>query len=170
LKEKDEMVRVSIAVLVLFASVIPTAGSQRDDAAEPSVTVAVTPSTVATALGGDVDRTYQAVGFDNSRGAALSGLYVSFAALNAFDAFTTMTALRGGTATEANPLMRGVASHSAALWSVKAGSTAVSLFLAERLRRNGHRRQALAVMIIANSLMATVAANNARAIRQGRDN
>jgi uncharacterized protein DUF5658 len=159
------MVRALIAVLVLFASVIPTAAGERDGAAEPCVSSAVTP---ATALGGDVNWIHQAVGCDNSRGAALSSLYVSFAALNVLDAFTTMRGLRGGTATETNPLMRGVASHSAALWSVKAGSTAVSLFLAERLRRNGHRRQALALMIVANSLMATVAAHNARVIQQGR--
>jgi uncharacterized protein DUF5658 len=162
------MVRALIAVLVLFASVIPTAAGERDGAAEPCVSSAVTPSTAATALGGDVNWTHQAVGCENSRGAALSSLYVSFAALNVLDAFTTTRGLRGGTATETNPLMRGVASHSAALWSVKAGSTAVSLFLAERLRRNGHRRQALALMIVANSLMATVAAHNARVIRQGR--
>jgi hypothetical protein len=96
------------------------------------------------------------------RGALLPSLYVSLAALNAFDAMTTSKAVRSASGTEANPLMAGVAGHSAALWAVKGGATAASVLLAERMWRNHNRVGAIATMVITNGMMAAVAANNTR--------
>ena len=64
--------------------------------------------------------------------------------------------------------MRGIAGNSAALWAVKGGVTAVSIVVAERMWRRNHRAQAIATTIIANGLMAVVAARNATVVRQQR--
>jgi Domain of unknown function (DUF5658) len=96
------------------------------------------------------------------RGVLLPTLYVSLAALNAFDAMTTFKALGSGSATEANPMMAGVVGHSAALWAVKGGATAASILLAERMWRTHNRVAAVATMVVTNGMMVAVAANNAR--------
>lgn len=93
------------------------------------------------------------------RGAVLASLYVSFATVQAYDGYTTMTALDRG-AREANPLLRPIAGHAAALWSVKGGSTALTIWAAERLWRGHHRGQAIFVMCASNAVMAAVAARN----------
>jgi hypothetical protein len=101
-------------------------------------------------------------GSDVSRGSALPSLYVSLAALNALDAYTTSKAIRSGVGAEANPLMRGVAGHPAALWAVKGGATAATVLLSERLRKSHHRAAAVATMIVSNSVVAMVTVRNAR--------
>jgi hypothetical protein len=99
-----------------------------------------------------------------SRGALLSSLYVGLAGLNAFDAYSTARALRTGAGTESNPVMRGVAGHSAAVWAVKGGVTGASVFLAERMWRNHHRLGAITTMVVVNGMTAVVAANNAKVL------
>ena len=152
------------ALLVLLASVAPSVAGERD--AEASGNAA--PATATSAVARDAAWSLPPIGLDHPRGAGLSGLYVSLAALNAVDGITTAKGLHSGTATEANVMLGSVARNSAALWALKAGSTAVTIVLAERLRRDGHRGQAIAVMILSNSLMATVVANNAHVLTQGR--
>jgi hypothetical protein len=100
------------------------------------------------------------------RPAVLSALYVSLGALQAFDAYSTVHGVSHG-AREANPLMGGIAHKPAGMWALKAGTTAISVFAAERMWRK-NRTAAIVSMVIANSLAATVAANNARVLRQLR--
>jgi hypothetical protein len=100
----------------------------------------------------------------SNRGSLLPALYLSLATLNAYDAYSTTSALGKG-AVEANPLMRGVAGNPAALWAVKGGVTAVSIYAAERLWRDNHRVAAIAVMAITNGVMAAVATQNSRVLR-----
>jgi hypothetical protein len=100
-----------------------------------------------------------------SRGLVLPALYVSFAGLNAYDAASTIDAVKHG-AVEANPLLSGMAARPAALWAVKGGVTAVSILASERLWRRGQKRQAVVLMAITNGIMAAVAANNA-SVRAG---
>src|SRR6202011_5695761 len=88
-----------------------------------------------------------------SRGNLLPALYVSLAGLNIFDAYATRAGLSHG-AVEANPLMHAVAGNSAALWAVKGGATAGSIFFAERLWRQHRRAEAIAVMVVSNGVMA----------------
>jgi hypothetical protein len=97
------------------------------------------------------------------RGALLPMLYVSLAGLNAFDAYSTQKGLAHG-AVEANPMMSGVVGNKAALWAVKGGVTAASIYLSERMWKQGHKAQAVAMMVLSNGVMAAVAAHNAQVI------
>jgi len=87
--------------------------------------------------------------------------------LNVYDGSSTTTALKLGAA-EGNPMMAGIAGHPAALWAVKAGVTAGSIVVAERLWRQHRRAAAIGMMIVSNGLMAAVAAQNASVIRRMR--
>ncbi len=102
-----------------------------------------------------------------SRGPILPILYVSLAALNVYDGSSTTTALKRGAA-EGNPMMAGIAEHPAALWAAKAGVTAGSIAVAERLWRQHRRSAAIGMMFVSNGLMAVVAARNASVIRRLR--
>jgi len=93
-------------------------------------------------------------------------LYVGLAALQAFDGYSTTTALGRG-AQEANPMMRGVAGNSAAFWAVKVGSTAASIWIAERLWKT-NRVGAIVTMVAVNGMMASVAARNASVLKTMR--
>ena len=99
-----------------------------------------------------------------ARPAILPALYVSFAALQVFDGYSTTTALGRG-ATEANPLMRRAGATPGVFWAVKAGAAASTIYLSERLWHQHRRVQAIAVMVVSNGIMAAVAARNARVLR-----
>jgi Domain of unknown function (DUF5658) len=101
-------------------------------------------------------------GSDASCGSVLPSLYVSLAALNALDAYTTSRGIRAAVAGEANPLMRGVAAHPAALLAIKGGTTAATVLLSERLRKSHHRTAAVLTMIASNGVVAMVSVHNAR--------
>jgi len=102
-----------------------------------------------------------------TRGSLLPSLYVSLAGLNAYDAYTTVKGVARG-ATESNALMQGAAGTPAAMWAVKGGVTAGSIFVAERLWRSGHRAQAIGMMIASNAVMAAVGAHNSSVLRSQR--
>jgi hypothetical protein len=87
-------------------------------------------------------------------------LYASLIGLQAYDGYSTITGTAGG-ATETNPLLGKFTDNSYAIWAVKGGVTLASIYAAERLWRQRHRGEAVAVMIVSNGLMAGVAARNA---------
>jgi hypothetical protein len=88
----------------------------------------------------------------------LPALYAATAALQALDAHSTLTGLKSG-ATEANPLMKGVAGNPTALLAVKAGAAASTIYFAEKLwRRN--RVAAVVLMAAVNGVTAAVVAHN----------
>lgn len=96
------------------------------------------------------------------RPAALPALYVSFAALQMADFYTTTSGLKNG-ASEANPLMAPFGGNTGAMLALKAGTTVGTIYLAERLwRRN--RVAAIVVMAAVNGATAAVAAHNTRAL------
>jgi hypothetical protein len=99
-----------------------------------------------------------------SRGTALPILYGSLALLQSYDAVTTLRGVGGG-GVEANPMMAGASRNPAAMWAVKVGVTTASIVAAERLWRQHHRGQAIAVMAIANGVMAGVALHNGAAMK-----
>jgi hypothetical protein len=99
---------------------------------------------------------------DASRGWLLPSLYVGLATLNALDAYTTSTAIRSGAGVEANPMMRGVVGHPAALWTIKGGATAATVLLSEQLRKSHHRAAAIATMIVSNGAVAMVTMRNTK--------
>jgi hypothetical protein len=97
----------------------------------------------------------------------LPALYVSFAGVQVYDAYTTMNGTTHGAA-EANPLMTGAAGNTATLWAVKGATAFTSIYFAERLWKQHRRGEAIAVMLVSNGIMAAVAARNASVIAAQR--
>ena len=97
------------------------------------------------------------------RPAALPALYVASAALQGYDAYSTLTVLKNG-GIEANPFMKGVVKQPVAFVALKAGVTATSILAAEKLWKNGNRVGAIGLMVASNAVMGFVAANNARVL------
>jgi hypothetical protein len=95
---------------------------------------------------------------------ALVPLYVSFAALQALDAHSTLRGIRAG-AIEQNPMLNSIASRPAALFALKAGVAASTILLADTMR--GRRRWgSILLMAGLNSLYAGVVAHNYGAVRR----
>jgi hypothetical protein len=94
------------------------------------------------------------------RPSILTALYGGSAALQAFDAYSTLKALKGG-AVEANPLMKGVVGNPGLFIGIKATVSAASMMAAEQMWRNHHRVAAIVMMAASNGFMAAVAAHNA---------
>jgi len=89
-------------------------------------------------------------------------LYASFAGLQAVDAHSTMRALGAG-GSERNPLLRDLASRPAGLFALKAGVTASTIFLTEKLRvRN--RVGAMVLIAALDSIYTMVVVHNYRAV------
>jgi len=99
-----------------------------------------------------------------TRGPVLPILYASYAALQAYDSYSTIAAVKHG-ARESNALMSGLAGKPAAFCVIKGGVTTVSIVVAERLWRQHRRAEAIATMVISNGIMAAVAARNTRVLR-----
>lgn len=118
-----------------------------DEAAPAPITVTgmVAPAKMAQAL---------------SRPAALTALYASYTALQAYDVYSTRQALARG-AREANPLMQGVVGNTGAFVAMKAGVAVATIAAAEKLWKT-NKPAAIGVMIAGNSVAAIVAARNAR--------
>jgi uncharacterized protein DUF5658 len=157
----------AIAILTFSLSSLPTFAADND--AERSIgTASAEAAATGTLMAGDVDWSMKPVqvGGGMKRPAALAGLYVSLAGLQVYDAMSTARGMKQG-AREANPLMQGAVNNSAMFWSIKAATTALPMVMAERMwKRN--KVGAVVMMAVANSVAATVAANNARVLRAGR--
>src|SRR5437773_8085059 len=102
-----------------------------------------------------------------TRPSALPPLYVSLAALQAYDGYATLRGVTQG-ARESNVLVSGLAGRPAIFWALKGGSTAMSVFMAEQLWRRHRRAEAIVAMIAANGVMAAIAARNASVLRASR--
>jgi hypothetical protein len=157
---------LSIVLLTFMGATVPA------QAAEPEAATRETRGRFETAalppLAGDTDWSLTPVHLGGPRrGGLLPALYVSYAALNAFDAYSTTKGLKRG-AVEGNLLMRGVAGQTATMWATKAGVTAGSIAVAERLWRADRKKAAIATMLIANGVTGFVAARNASVLRQIR--
>ncbi len=107
------------------------------------------------------------VGRALSRPALLPALYASYAALQAYDVYSTRQALGRG-AREANPLMQGVVGNPGAFVALKAGVAAGTILAAERLWKNDRKAAAIGVMVASNVVAGMVASKNARTLRQLR--
>jgi hypothetical protein len=92
------------------------------------------------------------------RPAALVPLYLSFAALQALDVQSTLSAVRNG-GREANPVMAGLVDKPATLVAVKAATGAGIVYFVERLRTR-NRTAALMMMAAFDSVYATIVARN----------
>lgn len=94
------------------------------------------------------------------RPALLPALYLSFAAFQILDADSTRSRLQSG-ACEVNPAMRRVASRGPLLVALKAGATAGTIYLVERLWKKNERRS-LTLMAAINSAYLIIVTNNSR--------
>jgi hypothetical protein len=99
-----------------------------------------------------------------ARGSMLPVFYGTLAGLQAYDGWSTVRATRLG-ATEANPVLGGMASNAGAMYAVKAGATLASIYAAERLWRRHRRVEAIVTMAAVNGMMAAVAVHNASVMR-----
>jgi hypothetical protein len=163
------MIRTSAAaaILMLTLSVLPAAAADDKNAGNaPPATTA--PGAKVDNLNWGDNLTWGAsrVTRSPSRPAVLPALYVSYAALQAFDVYSTKQALARG-AREANPLMQGVVGNTGAWVAMKAGVGVATFMAAERLWKT-NKVAAIAVMVASNSVSAIVAARNARTLRQLR--
>ena len=143
-------VATAAAVLSLTLSVLPASAAEATNTAEAAATITV-PARVSQSL---------------SRPAALPVLYASYAALQAYDIYSTRQALALG-AREANPLMQGVVGNSTAFVALKAGVAVGTIMVAERLWKT-NKAGAIAVMAASIGVSALVAARNASTLRQLR--
>jgi len=93
--------------------------------------------------------------------AFLKTMYVSYGALQIADITSTLAALDGGRAHEANPFMGNVTGNPAALIGVKAATSVVTIMLMEKVRKT--RPVAATISMIAiNATMAAIVVNNTR--------
>lgn len=88
-------------------------------------------------------------------------LYASLVGLNALDVHSTYSALKTPHAAEANPIVAPLVHQPAAFIALKAGTTAVSIWTAERLWKK-HRVVAMVIVGSANAALAAVVTNNYR--------
>jgi hypothetical protein len=100
---------------------------------------------------------------EQQRPVSLLPMYIGFAALQSYDMYSTLTALRAG-AHEANPVASGLVSTPAVFAAAKIGGTAAAFYASEHLWRNHRRGAAIAVMVGSNIAMSLVSANNARVL------
>jgi Domain of unknown function (DUF5658) len=153
----------SLMGVLMTASTTFAAGQDRSLSAGSAVSVAVAapaPLTEAAANLPVVPRS-----LEPHRPMVLPALYGASAFLQGYDAYSTLKVLQHG-GVEANPLMKSVTKNPAALIGLKAGVTALSIVAAERMWKSHNRVGAVVTMVVSNSLMAMVAANNARVLKQ----
>jgi hypothetical protein len=98
---------------------------------------------------------------------ALVTLAAGSASLQAYDAYTTLSAIPLG-AVETNPLMRGLAGRPAAFVALKAGVATSTILAGTQLWRQHHRKAAVILLGLANGAMAGVAVHNASVLRSMR--
>lgn len=95
----------------------------------------------------------------SKRPAILLPMYVSFGALQGLDYVSTTRAIASGAGREANPMMKGVVGNRAAFLAAKAGATAGTVWLSERMRKK-HPVRAVVFMVATNAAMAAIVAHN----------
>ena len=157
---------VSLALLVPPATgtvVRAPEPSLRDVATPALLTASETSPTVAdSAVPTRLDQT-RLLRTESRRPGILPAMYASFGALQVLDVYSTRRAINAG-ATEANPVMKGVAGNSAAMLAVKSAATAFSIYCTEKAwKRN--RKVAVILMAALNGATAAVAAHNLRQAR-----
>jgi uncharacterized protein DUF5658 len=150
--------RVPLAAALLFGTFGLSAPLAAQEAALPRTT-AIPDATVP----GRPGATVLPPESPKPRPAALMPLYVSFGALQLIDVHSTSRALDRG-AVEANPLMKGLASHQVGLTVVKAAGAAATIYATERMWKT-NRKAAIVFAIATNAAMAWVVQHNYRAVR-----
>lgn len=158
------MRRLLVTTLLGASLCTPAFAADAADSQVPALTVA--PATIAAAAAApsnSAELAPRTMPFKYGRPSLLPALYATSAALQGFDAYSTLSALKNG-GREANPLMSGVVKNPAAFVAMKAGVTTASIMAAERLWKSNHRMGAIGLMIASNAMMGIVAAHNSRVL------
>jgi hypothetical protein len=160
------MRRLLATAVLGVALATPAFAADADDVQEPGLTIA--PAIVAAAANNAAtpDIVSRSV-FKYRRPTLLPALYATSAALQGYDAYSTLSALKNG-AREANPLMKGIVKNPAAFVAMKAGVTTASIMAAERLWKGNHRMGAIGLMVASNVMMGMVAARNSQVLASMR--
>ena len=159
------MRRFVVATILGLALATPTFAADADAplnslAAASAAAVAAVANAPTAKADTDTDA-YQR--FTYGRPSLLPAMYMTSAALQGYDAFSTMKALKNG-AREANPFMQAVVQRPAVFIAVKAGVTTASIMAAEQLWKGNHRLGAIGLMVASNVMMGAVAAHNSRVL------
>jgi hypothetical protein len=160
------MRRLLVATLLGAALSTPAFAADPVDAPAPALTLA--PATIAAAAAAAttsnaIDLAPRTSPFEYRRPSLLPALYATSAALQGYDAYSTLSALKNG-AHEANPVMGGLVKNPAAFVAMKAGVATASIMAAERLWKSNHRMGAIGLMVASNAMMGIVAAHNSRVL------
>ena len=159
------MRRFVVATILGLALATPTFAADADAplnslAARSTAAVATVSNAPTAKADADTDA-YQR--FTYGRPSLLPAMYMTSAALQGYDAFSTMKALKNG-GREANPFMRAIVQRPAAFIAMKAGVTTASIMAAEQLWKGNHRMGAIGLMVASNVMMGAVAAHNSRVL------
>ncbi|MEQ1726895.1 MAG: DUF5658 family protein [Vicinamibacterales bacterium] len=157
------MRRLLIATLLGAALSTPAFAADVNDTRPAALVIA--PATIAAAASSTAANADLATRSDwkYGRPSMLPALYATSAALQGYDAYSTLTALKHG-GREANPLMKGIVKSPAAFVAMKAGVTMASIMAAESLWKNNHRFGAIGLMLASNLMMGVVARHNSQVL------
>ena len=156
------MRRLLIATLLGATLCTPAFAADASDTQPAALVIAPTAIAAATSPAANVDLATRS-NWKYGRPTILPALYVTSAALQGYDAYSTLTALKNG-GREANPLMKGIVKSPAAFVAMKAGVTMASIMAAESLWKNNHRFGAIGLMVASNLMMGVVAKHNAQVL------
>lgn len=155
------MRRLLIATLLGATLCTPVFAADATDT-QPAALVIAPTALAAAAPAATVDLATRST-WTYGRPSLLPALYATSAALQGYDAYSTLTVLKNG-GREANPLMKGIVKNPAALVAMKAGVTMASIMAAESLWKNHHRVGAIGLMVASNLMMGAVAQHNAQVL------
>jgi Domain of unknown function (DUF5658) len=139
------------------------------EAAEPAVAAVAPPvrETAAARQAARIPVTFVLQEEPSRRPAALVPMYSGMIALQGYDAYSTLAAIKRG-AVETNPVASATVTQPAAFLAMKGVAAAATVYSAERLWRKGRRKSAVALMIVTNGALAVVTARNASVLRSVR--
>ena len=101
------------------------------------------------------------------RSPMLLAMYGSAGLLQAYDGFSTLKAVAAHHV-ELNPMMAPVVNHPGLVIAAKAAMTIAMISAAEKMWHTNHHKQAIAMLLVSNGLMAAVGAHNAMVLRGQR--
>ena len=159
------MRRLLLAAVLGATFSMPAFAADANDVQAPALVIA--PATIAAAANpastaANTDFASRST-FKYGRPTILPALYAASAALQGYDTYSTLTALKNG-GREANPMMQSVTKSPAAFVAMKAGVTTASIVAAEQLWKGRHRMGAIGLMVASNVMMGMVAAHNSHVL------
>ncbi len=156
------MRRLLFATLLGAALSTPAFAADAIDAQPAALVIAPAAIAAASSTAANVDVATRR-DWKYGRPSMLPALYATSAALQGYDAYSTLTALKNG-GREANPLMKGITKSPVAFVAMKASVTMASVMASEQLWKNNHRFGAIGLMVASNLMMGVVAKHNAQVL------